>query len=250
VTARPWLAAGLVLAAACALLWRSRPAGRWHMLFGRPRRRARVSPFLPSSLPEGRSRLAVVGLAALAGLVGVIAAGPVAGIVATTYAALGARAALTGLRTRARTLAHARAVEAVGMLAADLRAGLPLLTAVEAAREAVDPATDVAARVNAALAVADRTGAPVADVLDRLDHDLRSATRLRATITAQAAGSRASAWLLAVLPVAGVALGPLVGADNGRVLLHTSVGAACVCLAVVLQLGGLAWSSRLVRTVP
>jgi tight adherence protein B len=101
--------------------------------------------------------------------------------------------------------------------------------------------------VAAALVVADRTGAPVAEVLDRLDADLRATARLRTAAVAQAAGSRASAWLLAVLPLAGLALGPTVGADSARIILHTPLGAGCVGAALVLQLAGLAWSFRLAR---
>jgi tight adherence protein B len=208
---------------------------------------ALTEPSALLALPARQARLAVAGLAAAVGGVAAAAAGPVAGVVAAVYTGVAAGAALLALRTRTATRELTRAVDAVGMLAADLRAGLPAPAAVEAARDAVDRAPEVSARVAAALTVADRTGAPVADVLDRLDADLRAIARQRAVTAAQAAGSRASAWLLAVLPVAGVALGPLVGADSARVLLHTPLGAGCACAAVVLQLGGLVWSFRLAR---
>lgn len=71
--------------------------------------------------------------------------------------------------------------------------------------------------------------------------------RLRATAVAQAAGAKTSAWMLAVMPLAGVALGPAIGTDPLPVLLHTPIGAACLLAAVALQLGGLAWSARLSR---
>ena len=52
-------------------------------------------------------------------------------------------------------------------------------------------------RVAAAVAVAESSGAPLADVLDRLDNHLRAVDRARATAAAQAAGARVSALLLA-----------------------------------------------------
>jgi tight adherence protein B len=52
------------------------------------------------------------------------------------------------------------------------------------------------------------------------------------------------------MPAAGVLLGPAVGADPAPVLLHTPLGAGCLLGAIALQLGGLAWSARLVRIDP
>jgi tight adherence protein B len=250
VTGRAWLAAVLVLlAAAATAVPRSGAVSRWQGVLRdrrRPsagRRRALVDSNALLALPTGRA----AGLAAAIGGLAGAAAGPVAGFVAAVYAGVAAGAAMVALRARASATHRARAVDAVGMLAADLRAGLPAPAALAAARDAVDRVPEVSARVAAALAVADRTGAPVADVLERLDGDLRAAARLRTAMVAQAAGSRASAWLLAVLPVAGVALGPAIGADSARVLFHTPLGAGCACVAVGLQLGGLAWSFRLAR---
>ncbi|MFC7482252.1 type II secretion system F family protein [Luedemannella flava] len=133
----------------------------------------------------------------------------------------------------------------VATLAAELRAGVPAEVAVRDC--AAELTRDVAHRVAAAVTLAERTGAPLAAVLDRLDQQLRAALRLRSTVAAQAAGARASAWLLAVLPLAGVALGPVMGVSPGAVLLGTPLGAGCLLGAVALQLGGLAWAARLAR---
>jgi tight adherence protein B len=85
-------------------------------------------------------------------------------------------------------------------------------------------------------------------VLDRLDVHLRAVERARAVASSQAAGARVSGALLAVMPLGGVGLGVVVGVDPWRVLLHTSLGAAALCLAVALQLAGLAWAGRLAET--
>jgi tight adherence protein B len=93
--------------------------------------------------------------------------------------------------------------------------------------------------------LAERTGAPVADLVDRIEADGRAADRGRAAAAAHAAGARATALLLAGLPAGGIALGYAIGVDPLRVLLRTPLGAACVAGALILQLGGLAWADRL-----
>jgi tight adherence protein B len=192
-------------------------------------------------------RSASVAVAGTAGLSALVVAGPVAGGVATVYALIGATAWLRHRRTAAATAARSRALDALAGLAADLRAGLAPEPARAAAQPVLDAVPPVRDRVAAAWRVADVTGAPLADLLDRLEVDLRSLERVRLTAAAHAAGTRATAGLLAVLPVAGIALGYGMGADPLRVLLHTPVGAACAGAAVLLQLAGLAWTNRLAR---
>jgi tight adherence protein B len=192
--------------------------------------------------PAGSRRVVAVA-AVVSGGAALPAGGPVAMAVGGTYAAVGMAALARSARARSAARAFDRAVDGVATLAAELRAGVPAETAV---RDCAPELTDaVAVRVAAAVTLAERTGAPLAAVLDRLDQQLRAALRLRATVTAQAAGARSSAWLLALLPCAGVALGPLMGVSPAAVLLHTPLGAGCLAAAVILQLGGLAWAGRL-----
>jgi tight adherence protein B len=93
--------------------------------------------------------------------------------------------------------------------------------------------------------LAEQTGAPAADLVDRIEADARAADRARASAAAQAAGAQATALLLAALPLGGIALGFAIGADPLQVLLHTSLGAACAGSALLLQCAGLAWADRL-----
>jgi tight adherence protein B len=190
----------------------------------------------------------VVGAGTVAG----VAAGPAAAAVSATYAGLAvvlrARAVVRGGRIRS----YRAAVESVAGLAAELRAGRSVgsaLASASALRGPVegDGAARVVERVTAAVELAESSGAPLADVLERLDTHLRAVDRARATVSAQAAGARASALLLAAMPVAGVGLGYAIGVDSVSVLLRTPLGAACLTGAVALQLGGLAWAGRLSR---
>jgi tight adherence protein B len=205
--------------------------------------------------------------AAVCAGIGLAAAGPVAASVLAAYGGAGfvlvRGAAIRQAKRRARRLAS----DAVLGLAADLRAGLALGPAWRSAQEGLrqaesallpswrEPARDgrgpvalVVQRLLAATALAEACGAPLADVLERLDADLRGIDRARAMASSQAAGARASAAVLAVMPLAGIGLGVAVGADPWHVLLHTPVGALALALAVALQLAGVAWTARLVDT--
>ncbi|MCA2214570.1 hypothetical protein LDL48_17095 [Wangella sp. NEAU-J3] len=94
--------------------------------------------------------------------------------------------------------------------------------------------------------LAERTGAPAADLVERLEADARAADRAMASAAAQSAGAQATALLLAALPLGGIALGYGIGVDPLAVLLHTGPGAACAIGAVLLQCAGLLWADRLV----
>ena len=97
----------------------------------------------------------------------------------------------------------------------------------------------------AAVRLADRTGAPLADLIERIEADARSADRGMAAAAAQAAGARATAWLLAALPLGGIGLGYGIGVDPLQVLLHTPIGGGCAVAAIALQVVGLLWADRL-----
>jgi tight adherence protein B len=199
-----------------------------------------------------RPRPATLLAATAAAVVGFVLAGPVAATIAAVYAAVAVT--VVGLRRRAAVdvAAFERAYAAVGTVAADLRAGgdpPDVLARVAPALRASGSAEALAHRVDAAVRVADDTGAPLAALLDRLESDSRTVARARASAAAQAAGAHATAWLLAGLPAAGLALGAGIGANPIHVLLHTPLGAACAGGAVVFQIAGLAWTQRLATSI-
>jgi tight adherence protein B len=185
---------------------------------------------------------------------GWLAGGPVACPVAAGYAAIGVVALCRRWRARADTTATVQALDAVTVLAADLRAGLAPAAALAHALPAVggstvDDVRRIGERLAAAWQVADVAGVRLADLLDRLEADARGLRRVQVAAAAQAAGARATAFLLAGLPVAGIALGYGMGTDPLHVLLRTPLGALCTAVAGAFQMAGLAWSARLARTV-
>ncbi|MEU6007306.1 type II secretion system F family protein [Streptomyces sp. NPDC047453] len=90
-------------------------------------------------------------------------------------------------------------------------------------------------------------GAGLAAGLDRLEGALRVERDQRADLRAQLSGARATAVMLAGLPVLGLLLGTAMGADPLRVLLHTGAGLGCLAIGGVLEGAGLWWALRIVR---
>jgi tight adherence protein B len=103
--------------------------------------------------------------------------------------------------------------------------------------------------VGACWHVAADAGAGLATALHRLGNALGAGERVREEVTAQLAAARASARVLAVLPVFGLLLGAAIGAKPVHFLLHRPVGAACAALTVVLDIAGLAWTDRIAARV-
>ena len=62
------------------------------------------------------------------------------------------------------------------------------------------------------------------------------------------AGPRATASVLAALPLAGIGLGALIGVNVPAVLLGTPLGWACTVGGGLLWAAGRGWSARLVRS--
>ncbi|MER7455654.1 hypothetical protein [Micromonospora sp. NPDC126480] len=222
-----------VPASAGALVTRTEPAParRWDA--------APLAAFADALVTAPRRALLVAGVVTAA--VGAVLGGPVAATAGGAYAALGVRALLRRRAARDAARVRRRRLDQLCDLAADLRAGLPVSQAVALATEG-GPA---GALVRAAVQLADRTGAPLAELLERMDVDARAADRGLAAAAAQAAGARATAWLLAALPLGGIGLGYGIGVDPVAVLLHTPVGGGCAVLAVALQVAGLLWAERL-----
>jgi hypothetical protein len=190
--------------------------------------------------PAARWR-AVLSVAILVGGAGVVAGGPVAGIAAAAYGGLVIQRLLRRRSAVLASRAARRLLDELCALAADLRAGLPPSVAT------LPPgaAGRTAELARAAVRLAERTGAPLADLVERIEADARAMDRGLASAEAQAAGARATAWLLAALPLGGIALGYGIGVDPVRILLHTPIGVVCGVGAIALQLTGLAWADRL-----
>lgn len=89
-------------------------------------------------------------------------------------------------------------------------------------------------------------GAPMADVLLRVAgslHEAQQASRQRRVVLA---GPRATARLLAILPLGGLALGFMVGVDPLAVFSDGQWGTLAALVGVVLMCVGYLWNRRLI----
>lgn len=110
---------------------------------------------------------------------------------------------------------------------------------------------DELSRLAEAWSVAESRGLPLADLLQAARSDLQGRSRFRARADAGLAGARATAAVLAGLPVLGIGLGQLMGAAPVRVLAGGGLGSALLVAGTVLVALGLAWTDRIVdRAVP
>lgn len=180
-------------------------------------------------------------------------------------------------QTMNRMTAMAGFGRALGMLAAELRAGAHPAAAAEGAAVDIDPISaevllsvagtarlggDVAdalqswardrpeisyalRRVGRAWALAERTGIGLAELLDSIRGDLEHRVRFGRTVAARMAGPRTSALVLGALPILGIGLGELIGARPWRVLTEQSIVRVLLLVGVSLICVGLAWSRRL-----
>jgi tight adherence protein B len=172
-------------------------------------------------------------------------------------------------RRRRRESARRRAVlllETCESLAADLRSGLPPLSALRAAAAdwtefgrvaraaelgadvpeamrllAAAPGAGQARVLAAAWQVAHRSGAGLASALDLAAGMLREERAIAAVVETELAGARSTAVLLAVLPLGVLVLGAGAGGDPFGFLVATGPGLCCLAVGLLLAHLGLAW---------
>ncbi|HEY0693662.1 MAG TPA: type II secretion system F family protein [Kribbella sp.] len=225
--------------------------------------------------PTGRLLAIVGGVVVSAVVVGeLLGAQTLVSLLAVSVVAV----VVFGLRSRQRhrrlaAVRRTQVIEACGVLAADLRAGRTPQEALEGAASVcgelqvasaaarlggdVAGALELAAEspgvaglraLSAAWQVAERSGAAFAAIVERLADSLRADESVRRQVSAELAGTRSTARLLAGLPLFGTALGYGIGADPVAYLTGSVLGWCCLFAGLVLAALGLLWVERLAET--
>jgi tight adherence protein B len=265
-----WLACGAAFATGSALLLARPPAG-WIV-------RTRLDDRMPGDHRRLLTRPPVrVAVVATGVAVAIAASGMSVVIVAATLVGVGLFVLRQVRLSRSRSAAvstRAQTGTALDLLAAELRTGiLPRhalsavaddVTSLRPAAAAAGRGGDVVSALRAAgsapgagaladLAgawhVAERAGAPLADVLDRVAAAVRDDADVDREVQAEAAPARATGRLMAVLPVFGLALGAGMGVNPVHVLTGTVLGATCLAAGLALACAGITWVDRIVASV-
>jgi tight adherence protein B len=227
-----------------------------------------------------RRRLPVTPIAACAALA-------LALVVPITVTAVTAVVGVTvALRHRRQLRMRRRGAESVALQAAldvlvgELRVGAHPVAAFEIAANEVDGAVAASLRAVAARArlgadvagglrsvarrsplpahwerlavywnLAETHGMAIATLMQTAQRDIVARERFSARVTAGMAGARTTAAVLAALPVFGVGLGQLIGADPVAFLFSPGAGGWLLVIGVTLACAGLLWSDRITGRV-
>ncbi|KKB97336.1 type II secretion system F family protein, partial [Mycobacterium nebraskense] len=88
-------------------------------------------------------------------------------------------------------------------------------------------------------------GLAIATLMRAAQRDIAERQRFSAQVTSNMAGARATAAILAGLPVLGVLLGQLIGARPLAFLLNGHAGGWLLAVGSTLVCGGLLWADRI-----
>jgi len=138
--------------------------------------------------------------------------------------------------------ASLRAVAARARLGADVPAGL----------RAVARSSSLSAhweRLAVCWQLAQEHGLAIATLMQTAQRDIVERSRFSAKVDAGMTGARTTAAVLAGLPLLGVGLGQLIGADPVTFLLSGGVGGWLLAIGVALACGGLLWSDHITAQV-
>ncbi|MEL4358315.1 MULTISPECIES: type II secretion system F family protein [unclassified Luteococcus] len=255
-------AAAAVAAGAC--VWVLVPPGR--RLIAGPRSRRRLPAGMPVVL-GGVGALTVGGwLGGLAGLLWTV--------ILLCLALTGGWLAWQSRAERRRRLAAADVAHATQTVAGQLRIGaVPSVALVSAATDSPcmerpaatqaiggdvgralrvagdQPGRDGLVSLARAWELGERTGAPIAELALQVSDQIRQESAARRLIDAELAGPRATARLLAFLPVVGILMGRLSGGDPVGFLTRSLPGQLCLTGGVLLACAGVLWTEHMARRV-
>jgi len=239
---------------------------------------SRFSSGINAKPERRRLRWWLMALPLIAGL-GIATAGVLAGGAGAALAlaiaislSTAVQLAVSHARLRAAIAARRSVTDACGALAAQVRVGRTpaeaLITAAEdcpilaqaasaqriggdvlaiweaqSRRRGCGGLTDLAR----AWAVSTQTGAPMATTVELVADGMASEEAVRTVVAGELAGPRATGKIMAVLPLAGLALGYALGGDPVGFLLGGFLGWGCLIGGALLAAAGVLWVEALAR---
>lgn len=208
--------------------------------------------------------------AALTAVVGTALSGWSIGVAAAVGCWCVAWVVRRNLRRRTAARARAEVVTSCHVLAGLLRVGLvpaaalrsaagdaPLLAEAAATaalggeasaalrRRAEAPGCEGLAAVANAWELAEFTGASMTASLDAVTARLAADAELRQTVASELSAPRATSRMLAVLPIAGLAVGYALGGDPASFLTASLTGQLCIVGGAALTCAGVVWTENL-----
>lgn len=125
----------------------------------------------------------------------------------------------------------------------------PRVTPVRVSANATVVLTEVLQRLITIHALSQSTGAPLSRLCRKAAESLEDSAALDAAVRTAAAGPRLTQLILAALPLGGLAMGALMGAQPLVVLFGSSLGWGCLTAGLGCMFLGWRWSTRLIRSV-
>lgn len=242
-------------------------------------RRRFIEVFVRSGKGERKplGRNVIHGAAAL-GAISLLLAGPGVSVAGALVAATAAVRRRGRVRERRRVAESVQLLEGLEVVIGELRVGAhPSAAAEVAAREihgdvarafavsaarsrlggsgaeglekSETPVAQELSRVAGAWRVAESQGLGLAELLSAARLDLLGRKRFQDRTRAALAGARATATVLALLPLLGIGLGQLMGAAPLRVLVDSPLGIVLLPLGSGLTCAGLLWADAITARV-
>lgn len=97
------------------------------------------------------------------------------------------------------------------------------------------------------LSLAQKTGAPVTPIVNRLIKQTKNTIELDQEIAAELASTKATLIVLACLPLVGLALSTLLNGNSLHWLFGTKYGHLCLAVGISLNLVGIYWLKAIIR---